>query len=708
MRVVVPRPAPPRSMVLHGYRAGRCRDERSPVLTAGRTQRCALLVGALAMLAGMVPAPAAAAPPADAAAAAERAAGWLAGRLDARGVPHDHRGVVDVAATAELALALAGAGVEGAAFDDAVAAVRSRAARHLGDGRADDGGEIGRLLLLAAVAGGDPRDFGGVDLIARLDRELREDGPEAGLYSDQAPDPGAQTSRQSLAILGLVAAGEQPPPQAVEWLLDQQCGNGGFAPYRPPRDRTTDDCGAQGLTPTTSATGHALQALAAARSAGGPLAAGLDYLEARQTPDGGFAPAAGGVADPGITGLAVQALVAAGEQPTAARWTTGSGRSAFDALRGAQLGCTAETVHRGALAAPTTGRPDRAATVAGTLGLAAAPFPLEGGAPTGQAPGYDCPFDVVRHAGPTRLGTAQEVARAGFDSALTVVVAAADSAADSLTAAPLAGVFGAPVLTTPGTALAPGMADLIVELGASRVIIVGGPAAVGPEVEDQLRSVRGVTTVERVSGPTRFHTAVAVAERMERAAGRAATGVYVTEGQDPDPGRGWPDTLAVSGLAGLTQRPVLLVTTDTVPAPTASYLRGRGAATIVGGTGAVSDAVGARLDELVDRVDRVGGRDRYETAAAVARIALRAGADPARTWLVTGTTFADALPAGAAAGANAELLVLLDGSSFDGAGPPAAVAADLGGAMRLLRIVGGVNAVGTAAGAAFAAAAGAR
>ena len=38
--------------------------------------------------------------------------------------------------------------------------------------------------------------------------------------------------RQSLSLLAFVAAGQTPPSDAVTWLLEQQCADGGFEPFR--------------------------------------------------------------------------------------------------------------------------------------------------------------------------------------------------------------------------------------------------------------------------------------------------------------------------------------------------------------------------------------------------------------------------------------------------------------------------------------------
>jgi putative cell wall-binding protein len=90
---------------------------------------------------------------------------------------------------------------------------------------------------------------------------------------------------------------------------------------------------------------------------------------------------------------------------------------------------------------------------------------------------------------------------------------------------------------------------------------------------------------------------------------------------------GSPDAIVAPGLCGAYGAPMLLVNYRTVPAATAeaiAYLRDRNGGKInihvVGGTSAVSRACYSRLSALkgTGTIDRVGGRDRYATAALVA------------------------------------------------------------------------------------------
>lgn len=145
-----------------------------------------------------------------------------------------------------------------------------------------------------------------------------------------------------------------------------------------------------------------------------------------------------------------------------------------------------------------------------------------------------------------------------------------------------------------------------------------------------------------VAGIDRFATAVAASQRAFPAG--APTVVLAT-------GRNWPDALGGSALAGASGGPVLLTEPNSLPAAVAAEISRLGATKVIvlGGSGAVGDGVLAQVDALpaVSVVQRVGGRDRYETANMVATLtAGLAGPDPARKGIVvTGLNYPDALAA---------------------------------------------------------------
>jgi putative cell wall-binding protein len=292
-----------------------------------------------------------------------------------------------------------------------------------------------------------------------------------------------------------------------------------------------------------------------------------------------------------------------------------------------------------------------------------------------------------RFGGKTRVGTAAKLAEASYPSgAETVVIARSDEYADALAGGPLATARGAPLLLSAPDKLSAPTSDEISRLQASTAVLLGGPQALSGKVAAELRD-KGLA-VTRVAGANRFATAAAVADRLPE-----ADEVFIAEGADADPDRGWPDALSAAGLASAQTKPVLLATTDRLPTATAQALPSDTDASIVGGTAAVRESVLRAVDERSAQTDRLAGPTRYATSAEVADEALARGISPELTHVATGKDFADGLVAGAAAGAANGVLVLVDGTGLDRSPPTRDWLADHAEAVENAWLAGGRAAI---------------
>ena len=352
------------------------RPRRRPTrLVAGVVASTALAVG---LVATSVAAVQAVPPTTDPVTAAEYGARWIAAQYDPAGFVPGPTDAPNIGQTLQSTLALAAAGVEEPTFDQAMTWLQANAATVI---TGDDPARIGYLLLLADAAGIAPTTFGGLDLPALL---LATEGDFApGLFG--AADPTYDGAfRQSIAIMGLVASGTAVPGSASTWLADQQCDSatpaaeGGWQAYRADLAQPCDAPDPINYTgPDTNATAVALQALLAVGSFPGSDDA-LDFLEASQSSDGGFAYVAGGDTDPNSTALVVQAIVAGGEDPAGGRWLVGTS-SPITSLLSWQVGCDAPVADQGAFASPfSDGFPDEVATGQAVWGAAGLSFPLDG------------------------------------------------------------------------------------------------------------------------------------------------------------------------------------------------------------------------------------------------------------------------------------------------------------------------------------------
>lgn len=261
---------------------------------------------------------------------------------------------------------------------------------------------------------------------------------------------------------------------------------------------------------------------------------------------------------------------------------------------------------------------------------------------------------LARSDGADRYATAIAASQASFDAADDVVLATGAAYADALGAAGLAGALHAPVLLTRTTALPAGLLAEIERLGATRVTIVGGTAAVSTQVEAALGAA-GLYT-RRIAGDDRYQTAAAVA--LETLALRDSSPlpgtVFVVRGD------GFADALSVSSAAYAGRVPILLVKGTGLPAATVAAVEDGGfdAALVVGGTSAVPDAIAGALGVPYTRVS---GADRYATSAAFAQWAGDAALTGfAQVGLATGEAFPDALGGGSAIGAAGGTLLLTD------------------------------------------------
>ncbi|MFZ7089081.1 cell wall-binding repeat-containing protein [Curtobacterium sp. RRHDQ10] len=244
-----------------------------------------------------------------------------------------------------------------------------------------------------------------------------------------------------------------------------------------------------------------------------------------------------------------------------------------------------------------------------------------------------------RTAGADRFATSVALARAAFPTTADVVlVATGANFPDALAAGPAAAELGGPLLLTATDTLPPDVADEIRSLRPTRIIVVGGTAAVTDRVRDALRTVAASTpggaTVERLAGADRFDTN----RRLNALAFPAgsATHAWVAASNT------FPDALAAGAAAASEGQPVFLADGGT-PAPqeTISAMQriGISSVTTVGG----SAVIGVPEDTLAASftVRNASGLDRFETASAVAAAAYPDGVGSAM--VATGTSFPDAL-----------------------------------------------------------------
>ena len=149
------------------------------------------------------------------------------------------------------------------------------------------------------------------------------------------------------------------------------------------------------------------------------------------------------------------------------------------------------------------------------------------------------------------------------------------------------------------------------------------------------------------------------------------------------------DAVAASGPAARLNRPILLVSKDSVPAVTASTLKllSITAATVVGGPGVISES--ARVALNLAATPRVAGADRFATAAEITRVfSSLVGTETMAVASGLDANLVDAL----AGGAMGRLTLLIKPTSV----PAPALAQLRAKAVGQVHVLGGPGAVSTA------------
>lgn len=171
------------------------------------------------------------------------------------------RGFSPLGSTADAVQAMVAAGRAPKAIDKAIGYI---------EGPVIDDAHLGqkaKALMAVVAAGRDPRNVAGHhDLVA----EIESTQQPSGQYAVAEDDFSGAVISHALAMLALQAAGEPPSPEAAQWLIDAQCGDGGWQ-YDEPADSADDEhCfdaaqaepSADFSRSDTNTTSYAVQALA--------------------------------------------------------------------------------------------------------------------------------------------------------------------------------------------------------------------------------------------------------------------------------------------------------------------------------------------------------------------------------------------------------------------------------------------------------------
>ena len=265
---------------------------------------------------------------------AQAGATWLADQFTPQGyIPsQSDPGTADLSSTANSILALASANVDPSTAASGLSYMEANVNTYVSQDGKDGPGQLALLILDAHALGVDPTSFGGTNLVTRLLATEEASGNNAGLFGtkSQVNDFLAGSYDQGLALAALAATGDTKGSairSAESWLLHQQCADGGWTSYES-KSNPCNGSPADFEGPDTNSTALAIEGLAAQGDLSG--AADTDahaFLAHAQDSDGGWGyepntAKAPGSTDPDSTALVIQAILALGDSPSKAPFTT--------------------------------------------------------------------------------------------------------------------------------------------------------------------------------------------------------------------------------------------------------------------------------------------------------------------------------------------------------------------------------------------------
>ncbi len=162
---------------------------------------------------------------------------------------------------------------------------------------------------------------------------------------------------------------------------------------------------------------------------------------------------------------------------------------------------------------------------------------------------------VQRLAGSTPFETANRLANLQYGRAGTVILGALGDYSDILAASPLAKMLGAPILLTAPSRLTPLTAQEIARLGASRVVLLGGPGVISTNISQALTNAG--YSVTRYYGHSRFSSAARIALALNN-----GSKVAMIAG-----GTNFSDALTAATVAASQGWPVLFANGQNAQAP---------------------------------------------------------------------------------------------------------------------------------------------
>ena len=205
--------------------------------------------------------------------------------------------------------------------------------------------------------------------------------------------------------------------------------------------------------------------------------------------------------------------------------------------------------------------------------------------------------------GEDRYKTAIKVSNRGWSKSDNVVIVNSSAIVDALSATPFAKMKNAPILLTGAENLNNETKKEKTRLGAKNVYVIGGTGVVSKNVVSELKAMN--LNVDRISGDTRYTTALEVAKRLGN-----VSEIAVVNGVT-----GLADAVSIAPVAADRNMPIVLSSPNEGTKVFDEFIKVNSIKTsyVIGGEAAISKDVAFKLPNA----NRLGGASRNETNAII-------------------------------------------------------------------------------------------
>lgn len=232
--------------------------------------------------------------------AIDTAVEWLRNQQLDDGAFSAFGGESDPGATADVVFALAAAGIDPATVTSAAGSSPLDYLSASAESLAETPGLAGKVALAFIASGADPRAVSEANLIKTVETGFNT---STGMY-------GEGLSNHTYAVLALAATDSEIEPAAIDALLSTQISDGSWGFTGDTTEGTGD----------SNTTALVIQALAALKTGDDAISEGIEYLRTLADENGAIAYDASTapdlIGDANSTAVAIQAFVAAGEDPS--------------------------------------------------------------------------------------------------------------------------------------------------------------------------------------------------------------------------------------------------------------------------------------------------------------------------------------------------------------------------------------------------------